>query len=190
MKIFNYADDLMIVISGHNLQEVKNAVNWMNKWIKEKGLSFSAGKSQLMLLTKNRKKIVEKPQNTLKDKKGNIIIKGNGVKIGDDPIGWVKEAKYLGLWIDNKLTWKFHTDHIIKKTYKVLAMCKKVIFRDHGASPRVIKWLYEQIVRPVMTYASMIWIKRLNIKRCKNELTKAQRIACLHGTGAYKSTMT
>ncbi len=69
-------------------------------------------------------------------------------------------------------------------------MCKKTIFKDYGSSPRVIKWMYEQLIRPVLTYASSIWIPRLSKKICQRKLDKIQRVACLYGTGAHRSTMT
>ena len=110
---------------------LEEAIEWMNSWIQTKGLSFSASKSNIMLLTKRRKYIKEKPENYKKDKHGNIIIPGNGVKIDGKPVQWVKEAKYLGLWINDKIKWKTHCDKTIKKAYNIFANCKKVIFKNH-----------------------------------------------------------
>ena len=50
-------------------QQLEEAIAWMNEWIKQKGLSFSAAKSNIMLLTRRRAQIKEKPENDKKDKR-------------------------------------------------------------------------------------------------------------------------
>ncbi len=193
IEIFNYADDLLIILKGKKimpiLKTLEMGVKWLNEELKNNGLSFSASKSNIMLLEKNKHSKF-KPLNEEKDKKGNIIQQGNGVKIDGKAIKWVKELKYLGIWIKNKLNWKTHLDYAIKKAYAVLAMCKKVIFPNYGAEPRMIKWMYEQLVRPVITYGCSIWIKAIDFKKNVKKLEQVQRTACLYGTGALKYTMT
>ena len=43
----------------------------------------------------------------------------NSLKIGNEHIFRVNEVKYLGMHIDDSLTWKGHIDHVIKSVSKI-----------------------------------------------------------------------
>ena len=66
----------------------------------------------------------------------------------------VKHAKYLGVSIDNKLTWNTHIDSICKKANSTRAFLQ----RNTRMCPRHIKSrCYTTYVRPTLEYASTVW---------------------------------
>ena len=68
--------------------------------------------------------------------------------------------------------------------------CRKMMSRTWGLSPRLCRWMFLSLVRPIMTYASMIWIKSTYIKSHMDILTKEQRRGCLSILNVMSSTPT
>ena len=56
--------------------------------------------------------------------------------------------------------------------------------------PRVVHWLYITIVRPSITFASLIWWPGCQTASAKWKLSRIQRLACLGVTGAMHTTPT
>jgi hypothetical protein len=56
--------------------------------------------------------------------------------------------------------------------------------------PRVVRWLYVAIVRPTVTFASLVWWPGCQTATAKRKLSKIQRFACLGITGAIRATPT
>jgi hypothetical protein len=108
-----YADDALLIYSGHDLGSLCNMINedmiLINKWFYENLLSFNASKTKYMLITPRNKNIPFEPQ-----------IHANGIRIER-----VTTFKYLGLTLDQHLTWNDHIDTIVLKCKPILAMLRK-----------------------------------------------------------------
>ena len=50
----------------------------------------------------------------------------NNLKIGGEHIFCVNEVKYLGMSIDDTLTWKGHIDHVIESVLKYFGIFNKI----------------------------------------------------------------
>jgi len=59
-----------------------------------------------------------------------------------------------------------------------------------GSKDKVVHWLYVTIVRPTISFASLVWWPRCLTASIKNKLSKVQRVACLGITGAFRTTPT
>ena len=59
-----------------------------------------------------------------------------------------------------------------------------------GLSPKMMYWTYNMLVKPMMTYASMVWWTKMRQPTAVNELRRVQRLACLSITGAMRTTAT
>ena len=101
-----------------------------------------------------------------------------------------QSAKYLGLILDSKLNWKANIEERRKKAYNALYACKKCIGRNWGLQPKLIHWLYIMVVRPILTYGSLVWWTCTEKSYVQNKLGTIQRAACVAITGAIKSTPT
>jgi hypothetical protein len=104
VKCKAFADDLAIIVRGRILkkvlQQAQRAMNIAADWASSIGVKFSASKTMAMLFTRKRKKSCQSP--------GRLMLEAQ-------PLPWVKEAKYLGVTIDDKLTWQPHITAKIKK---------------------------------------------------------------------------
>ena len=57
-------------------------------------------------------------------KKRKLSYKAN-VIINEQPINQVNYTKFLGLYIDEELTWKYHIDHVTMKVAKMTGIMAK-----------------------------------------------------------------
>jgi hypothetical protein len=108
-KIIAFADDLILLTRGKSVSELENTANAeltkISKWAKENKVSFNDKKSKVMLMTRRKRKERE----DLEVYMNNKILRQ------------VKTMKYLGIIIDNKVTFR---EHISQATEK----CRKIIF--------------------------------------------------------------
>lgn len=84
------------------------------------------------------------------------------LKIKDKQLTLAKETKYLGLILDDKLTWQAHTKHKIKECKSFLYSTRHVLSKKWGPSMIDTRWMWTSMVRPQITYSSVI---------CGNNLT-------------------
>ena len=97
-----FADDTSILIKSPNIVQLQSDLNsvmgQLNEWFQENLITLNLLKTHFIQFT--NKNI------------GNSDIQ---IKIENKYIATVNEIKFLGLIIDNKLSWKGHIDHIIPK---------------------------------------------------------------------------
>ena len=113
-------------------EDLNNLQKWENTWKME----FNPDKCEAISVTNKRN-----PIKTSYD-------------IHDKTLKHVKSAKYLGVTIDNKLTWNSHVDNICKK----INSTRVFLQRNTRMCPRHIKArCYTTYVRPTLEYASTVW---------------------------------
>jgi hypothetical protein len=49
--------------------------------------------------------------------------------------------------------------------------------------PKMVKWIYTVVVRPISTYAATVWCPAVKFRTSRAELSKVQRMASLGITG-------
>ena len=107
----------------------------VEEWCKESGLSVNPEKSNLVRFTLKRKN-----------------IKVDNVKLFDKIMHLSNEVKYLGIFLDSKLSMKSHFDNIKKKATKTLWASRALVKRTWGLRPNIMSWIYTQILSPRITY--------------------------------------
>jgi len=99
-------------------------------------MSFNPSKCEVLNIT-NKRNITKYPY-----------------KIHNKVLGVTPVAKYLGVNIDNKLSWNYHIATLTKKAYGINAFLQ----RNLRKCPRHIKEkCYKTLVRPLLEYASVVW---------------------------------
>ena len=83
-------------------------------------------------------------------------------------------TKYLGLLIDNKLTWNYHIKHANLKISKGIGILTKV---RRYLSKEILRTLFYAFVQPHLDYGLLVWGKATstNLKPIKKNLQKAIR---------------
>lgn len=103
-------------------------------------------------------------------------------------IEYSSQVKYLGIILDSKLNWGSHLEHVITKASNALWLSHRTFGKKWGLKPRMIFWIYTVIVRPRISYASLVWWPKVKVKAAQLKLGKLQRLACLAITGAMRSS--
>ena len=84
------------------------------------------------------------------------------VKIHDSDISQVPSYKYLGVMIDQNLTWTDHIDFTCKKIQQRIYFLRRL--RSFGASAQIIFLFFTSVIQSVMLYCSTAWYNSLSVK--------------------------
>ncbi|XP_054287676.1 uncharacterized protein LOC129003409 [Macrosteles quadrilineatus] len=171
-----FADDLVLTVRGNHKGTIEDltqrAVDYIDNWCNTKGLTINPTKTEIVTFTRKRRTKISPPQ-----------IRGMRVKS-------VKETKYLGVYLDQKLTWNRHIDHVIAKGTGAMGACRRTFGKKWGLNPRLIWWIYETIVKPMVEYAALVWWQKAEQTGAAAKLQQLQRLACTGVCGTTRSCPT
>ena len=176
VKVLGYADDILLYTEGTDPASLGDllqpALDKVIDWGNRNGLTFNPTKTKTILFTRRRR---------LK----NLPT----LRLDDTELTYSDSFKYLGVEIHKSLSW---TRHITERTNKckfLLLKSKNIISSKWGLTPDKMEWVFKAIVRPKLTYGSIVWahdIKELD----KLKLQKVQRLALLSILRPLRSTPT
>uniref|UniRef100_A0A8C6NXU7 Reverse transcriptase domain-containing protein n=1 Tax=Nothobranchius furzeri TaxID=105023 RepID=A0A8C6NXU7_NOTFU len=156
-----FADDTTLFYPGSNTEEVAKVINdeliKIKKWFDINRLTLNLNKTNFVLFH---------------DKKNSgVSLEINGIAIQR-----VKETKFLGVLIDEDLTWKSHISYIKCKIAKSLGVLHRVKFLLTNSG---LLALYNSLVVPYLTYCVEIWgATYKNYTQQKRALRIISYIAC------------
>jgi hypothetical protein len=78
---------------------------------------------------------------------------------------------------------------VINKAYRAFLTCNGTFGKIWGLKPKVLHWIYIMIIRPILTYGSVVWWTRVD-SISRMELNELQRLACMAIMVAMKTTPT
>ena len=170
-----FADDLFAMAEGGTDTDVtwertQKTINTIENWCKTKGLNISALKTKIVMFTWNKKW-------TLRP-----------IKVGGTTIELSNSVKFLGVTLDHKLYFNEHISNISKKATACLMQCKRAVGPTWGLSPKTCRWLYTAVVRPILSYCAVIWVRALSVQQNIKQLERVQALALRIMTGAMPST--
>ena len=138
-----FADDTNLFFTDKDLETLiyrtNTTLNLVTKWFHVNKLSLNVDKTNFMVY------------HTKKKKKNNVDI---NIKINNCNIAQVCKIKFLGVWMDEQLTWKSHITYISNKISKVIGILRKV---RQSVSNKVLRNLYYALVYPYFTYCNITW---------------------------------
>ena len=172
-----YADDGVALVVGSILSTIcdimQRILNGVEKWCRQMQLSINPEKTEMILFTRRYK-----PED-VKD----IRFYGRTLIL-------TMQVKYLGVLLDHKLSFRHHVEHKCRKAIMAFHQVRRCTGKIWGYSPRIIHWLYTMVIRPMFSYAAVIWWPRVNFITVKKSLEHVQRLACLYITSAIRTTPT
>ena len=131
----------IVFLVGERVNDMECIINTeldkINKWIQVNKLSLNLSKTNYMLF-KGNKKVASLP---------NIIM--NNVKIS-----CINKSKFLGVIIDDKLTWIHHIEHVSKKISKAIGVISKV---KYFANEKILQSLYYAFIQSHINYNLINW---------------------------------
>ena len=177
IKICGFADDAGLLICGKNLAVLQNrmqtAIDKALEWGSKAGLTFSPAKTVAVLFT--RKRILSFPKE---------------LQMSRTKIPYSSSVKYLGITMDSKLTWSVHLKNKIRAAKGYLLKVKNATGKLWGISPKMSRWLYTGMVRPALSYGSLVWVKACDLQWAKKDLTRLNRLALISLGNFRKGTPT
>ena len=174
-----YADDTTLVstletFGNNNIpteieNNINNKISKITTWLHSNKLKLNASKSKCMIFFTHPKIIP----------KLNILANGN-------PIDEVQEFNFLGITIDQNLTWTPHIRKIFIKISRVIGVLRKLkrIFPQH-----TLRLIYNSFIHPHHIYGLNLWgfkHKRITISQKKAIRILAFRPYISHSTTAFK----
>jgi hypothetical protein len=172
-----YADDICLLAGGKfpNMvsELMQGALYTVERWCDEVGLSVNPGKTDLVVFTKKRKL------------NGFFELLLLGVTLHCS-----ESVRYLGVPLDSRLTWREHVNNKLAKAENSLWACKRSFGMVWGLRRMVVYWLYTSIIRPSITFASLVWWTGCQTSSAKKQVSRVQRLACLGIVGAMCTTPT
>lgn len=138
-RIFTYADDTAIVYEEYNHQQVQQDLNKIADFFRINVLSINASKTNYMLIKSPHKEAPPAIQPLF---------------INDTQICLVNDTRYLGLRIDNNLTWKLHIEALSKEISKPIGIMHKLKYR---LKTPTLKLIYHSLVHSKLSYMINIW---------------------------------
>ena len=101
-------------------------------------------------------------------------------EIHSQQIQQTKSAKYLGVVIDDHLTWKEHVNVTCSKAINAKAFLQRNLYH----CPASLKsTCYTSMVRPILEYAATVWSPHLQYQ--KQQIEKVQRSAARFVTNDF-----
>ncbi len=158
-----FADDGAIILVGPDPKTLKTlaqqALDRAVEWGNQNGLTFCSAKTKVVLF--HRKKHHAKYP-------ANITM--NGATLPFD-----RSLKYLGIILDDGLYFSEHIRNKIKVCKRLMVLLNKAIACTWGPLPKYMRYAYEGIIRPKLTYGALVWARYAG--GFKNAFKSLQRLS-------------
>ena len=139
-----FVDDFTISLRGRSTATVQRQLQLclgrLERWCSVNGFKFSPTKTVMVHFCIQRR-IHDEP-----------ILRLNGQIIPS-----ASEAKFLGIWFDRKLNFKYHIDYLRAKCEKAMCLLRVVSNFNWGADKTVLLRLYRSSVRSVLDYGCVVY---------------------------------
>ena len=135
-----YADDACLTFSHNNLTFLQNKLNkelnLISDWLKVNKLSVNYSKSNYLIFsnTKHKHKF--------------------DIKMNENTLKQVHDINYLGVCLEESLTWKKHLEAVQTKISKASYLISKI---RHYVDLATLKILYYSLVFPHINYCITVW---------------------------------
>jgi hypothetical protein len=159
-----FADDTMLFLQNSSLKSLTKRINLDLKclcnWLNANMISLNASKTELLIFHHQRRQI-------------DYDIK---IKIGGKRLFPSSSVKYLGVYIDSRLTWQTHIDFVCKKLTRANgALCKL----RHFVNRETLLTLYFSLFHSHLSYSTEVWAQRNNLHTRRIQTLQKQALRTL-----------
>ena len=172
-----YADDIVVMVRGKFeetlVSVLQGSLNLIQNWCRGRQLGINPRKTTVVLFTKRTK------------------LRGvPALRLGGEDVPLSDEVKYLGVTLDRRLNWKGHIDSALARARSAFWTSRRMIGTRWGLGPQMCDWIYEVMVKPMITYGAVVWWRATGTGAVRKKMDALQRQACLITTGAIRTTPT
>ena len=171
-KIIGFADDIALVITASQTSEVTLVANAcirvVKSWLTSMGLALAEHKTEAVLISSR------KNEEFVDIQVGGCIIKTK------------KQLKYLGVMIDNRLSFKYHLEYSKEKATKMcLSLCR---IMPNTRGPKYLRRkVLAGVIKSILLYASPIWAECMKFKSYRQKISTVYRLSALRVCCAYRT---
>ena len=164
-----FADDTAIWKTGRDLYDTINAsqtiLTSIREWCKEWGFILSKDKTVAVIFTSS--KITDDPPKLTID---NIALT------------WKKEAKFLGVIFDSRMTWTSHINSVVDRCRKRLNLMRCMSGQDWGADKKALLQIYSAMIRSIIDYGCVAYGTASPTQLMKIDAIQTQALTICCGT--------
>lgn len=173
-QIFSYADDTAIVFSGHSWDAVKSVaepgLSEIARWLNSNLLTLNTAKTNYICFSHD---VRTQPNEEFQLKIHGCADSSNH-SCSCPVIQKVACIKYLGIMVDQRLSWHSHIELITGRVRKLIWIFKKL---RHLMSPTLLNKIYIALAQSVIAYCIPVWggatkTKFLDLERAQRSLIK------------------
>ena len=161
-KVHHFADDTNMLYISNSLKDTNRKVNYdlrhIVKWLRANKISINSSKTEFILFRSKHQNIAKNMNFGISGQKINIICK----------------AKYLGLILDEHLTFTYHLENLKLKLNRANCLLSKIRYFVKFPLLRIICYA---LFRTHLRYGCQIWGKNKSliveaIKRTQNKVLR------------------
>lgn len=166
IEIILYADDLAIMVLGDSMKIMENimncALNVLHEWTNENQMEVNTEKTKYQIFSMC-----------------DIIFKPN-LFFGNVTVEETLNQCYLGITLDQRLTFKNHVNDLVSKAQNRLKLLKRLTGTMWGTSKDTLLLTYKMYIHPVLTYGEELLITASDSVNNKLDIiqNKALRTIC------------
>lgn len=151
-KIFTYADDTAVIFHGETWDEVRriaeNGLHRLGQWLGANLLTLNISKSSFIQFSFSKTNL----------KNVNIKVHScnypNSKSCSCLSINKVTQVKYLGVILDERLSWEPHISLVTGRTRKLIWVFKKL---RHAAEFPLLRNIYYALAQSILGYCVGVW---------------------------------
>uniref|UniRef100_A0AAG5DFF7 Reverse transcriptase domain-containing protein n=1 Tax=Anopheles atroparvus TaxID=41427 RepID=A0AAG5DFF7_ANOAO len=172
-QIVGFADDVVLTATGCNprqaAEEARRAISVVQRWMEEHSLSLALEKTEMVMVSSMRL--------------GHPRIP---VRVVDRTLWSQRSLCYLGVQIEDHLSWNPHVRHITNKAATVLGALQFML-RNHGGPSSTRRRILASVATSIMRYASPVWWKATKLKCNRRLLNRVHRQAAKGVASAFRT---
>ena len=142
-KVFHFADDTSLIYPSTSLKTINKHVNHdlslLSNWLRANKISLNVKKTEIILFRSKKKAIINKKLN---------------FRLSGEKITPTNSVKYLGIIMDEHLTWEKHIKTILPKLSRAIGAMAKI---RHYVPAQTVKSIYHAIFNSHILYGAQIW---------------------------------
>jgi hypothetical protein len=142
LQLYLFADDTTVFHSDSDFQKLITVLNFelnkLNMWFKANKLSVNVQKTKYILF----------------GFKTAPVSDSYSLMLDSYTLERVNSIKFLGVYIDEKLTWSFHINHVCSKIARGLGILGRL---RHIFPLTILSTLYYSLIYPYICYCCILW---------------------------------
>ena len=140
---FGYADDTAILSIGDTVDETaamaSSSIDEMMRWGATNGVSFDSKKTEVMHFSRNKLRTA-------------LAVRHGDIEKHPEPA-----LRWLGIWLDSRLSFRIHVEKWAAKAQAVAYHLRGLTNTKHGPLPAAVRSAVRACVEPVLLYGTEAW---------------------------------